>query len=184
MAKLQPHEYLKALKIKSGLSNKEIAQNAKPAQSESNVSRIISGENENPTILSLVAVVRQLNGSLDKMYGIKEDEDESLRSLAGALRQRVEDQRENIVSLQDALARQDSIHAQRMADMKESYNERMADFRNRLDREEARCNSLQKETRRLRGINTVAIVTTVLVTIVALYVVIDALNGGWGLIRY
>jgi hypothetical protein len=68
--------------------------------------------------------------------------------------------------------------------MKESYNERMADFRNRLDREEARCNTLQKETRRLRGINTVAIVTTVLVTIVALYVVIDALNGGWGLIRY
>ena len=102
----------------------------------------------------------------------------------GALRQRVEDQRENIVSLQDALARQDSIHAMRMTDMKESYNERMADFRSRLDREEARCNSLQKETRRLRGINTVAIVTTVLVTIVALYVVIDALNGGWGLIRY
>lgn len=172
------------MKIKSGLSNKEIAQNAKPEQSESNVSRMINGENVNPTILSLVAVVRQLNGSLDKMYGIKEDEDESLRSLVGALRQRVEDQRENIVSLQDALARQDSIHAQRMADMKESYNERMADFRNRLDREEARCNSLQKETRRLRGINTVAIVTTVLVTIVALYVVIDALNGGWGLIRY
>lgn len=172
------------MKIKSGLSNKEIAQNAKPEQSESNVSRMINGENVNPTILSLVAVVRQLNGSLDKMYGIKEDEDESLRSLVGALRQRVEDQRENIVSLQDALARQDSIHAQRMADMKESYNERMVDFRSRLEREEARCNSLQKETRRLRGINTVVIVTAVLLTIVALYVVIDALNGGWGLIRY
>ena len=184
VSELQPHEYLKALKIKSGLSNKEIAQNAKPAQSESNVSRIISGENENPTILSLVAVVRQLNGSLDKMYGIKEDEDESLRSLVGALRQRVEDQRENIVSLQDALARQDSIHAMRMADMKESYNERMADFRSRLEREESRCNSLQRETRRLRGINTVVIATAVLLTIVALYVVIDALNGGWGLIRY
>lgn len=181
---MQPHEYLKALKIKSGLSNKEIAQNAKPAQSESNVSRIISGENDNPTILSLVAVVRQLNGSLDKMYGIKEDEDENLRSLAGALRQRVEDQRENIVSLQDALARQDSIHTQRMADMKESYNERMADYRSRLEREEARSNTLQKETRRLRVINTAAIAAMVLVIIVALYVVIDAFNGGWGLIRY
>ena len=181
---MQPYEYLKAWKIKVGLTNKEIANNAQPSQSESNVSRIISGENDNPSVMSVVPIVKVLHGSLDKMYGITEDEEESLRSLVGALRQRVDDQRENIVSLQDALARQDSIHAMRMTDMKESYNERMADFRSRLDREEARCNSLQKETRRLRGINTVAIVTTVLVTIVALYVVIDALNGGWGLIRY
>lgn len=179
---MQPYEYLKALKIKASLSNKEIAQKAK--QSESNVSRIISGENDNPSILSIVAIVKALNGSLDKMFGITEDEEESLRSLAGALRQRVEDQRENIVSLQDALARQDSIHAQRMTDMKESYNERMADFRSRLEREEARSNTLQKETRRLRIINTAAIATMVLVIIVALYVVIDAFNGGWGLIRY
>ena len=181
---MQPHEYLKALKIKSGLSNKEIAQNAKPAQSDSNVSRIISGENENPTILSLVAVVRQLNGSLDKMYGIKEDEDESLRSLAGALRQRVEDQRETIVSLQDALVRQDELHKQRMADMKEAHTERSADYRSQLEREQARCNTLQKETRRLRVINTIAVVTAAIAIAVAMYFVIDANNGGWGLIRY
>ena len=181
---MQPHEYLKALKIKSGLSNKEIAQNAKPAQSESNVSRIISGENENPTILSLVAVVRQLNGSLDKMYGIKEDEDESLRSLAGALRQRVEDQRENIVSLQDALARQDELHKRRMADMKEAHTERSADYRSQLEREQARCNTLQKEARRLRVMNTIAVVTAAIAIAVAMYFVIDANNGGWGLIRY
>lgn len=181
---MQPHEYLKALKIKTGLSNKEIAQNAKPQQSESNVSRIISGENDNPTILALVAIVKQLNGSLDKMYGIQEDEDESLRSLVGALRQRVEDQRENIVSLQNALASQDAIHAQRMADMKETYNERVADFRSRLEREEARSNSLQREIRRIRVINTGLAIAITVVAVVALYVVIDALNGGWGLIRY
>ena len=133
---MQPYEYLKALKIKASLSNKEIAQKAQ--QSESNVSRIFNGENDNPSILSIVAIVKVLHGSLDKMFGITEDEEESLRPLVGALRQRVDDQRENIVSLQDAQARQDAIHAERIADMREAFNEQKSEFRNRLEREEAR----------------------------------------------
>ena len=179
---MQPYEYLKALKIKSSLSNKEIAQKAQ--QSESNVSRIFNGENDNPSILSIVAIVKVLHGSLDKMFGITEDEEESLRPLVGALRQRVDDQRENIVSLQDAQARQDAIHAERIADMREAFNEQKSEFRNRLEREEARSNSLQREVRRLRTVNTAMAATIVLVVIVALYIVIDALNGGWGLIQY
>lgn len=179
---MQPHEYLKALKIKTSLSNKEIAQ--KTQTSESNISRMLSGENNNPSILSLVPVVKVLNGSLDAMFGIKADEDENLRSLAGALKQRVEDQRETMVSLQDALARQDTLHAQRMADMKEAYAERSADYRSQLEREQARCNTLQKETRRLRTINTIAVAALVLVAVVASYIVIDAFNGNWGLIQY
>jgi predicted RNase H-like nuclease (RuvC/YqgF family) len=105
-------------------------------------------------------------------------------SVTNYLRQRVEDQRENIVSLQNALASQDAIHAQRMADMKETYNERVADFRSRLEREEARSNSLQREIRRIRVINTGLAIAIAVVAVVALCVVIDALNGGWGLIRY
>lgn len=179
---MQPYEYLKALKIKASLSNKEIAQKAQ--QSESNVSRIFNGENDNPSVMSVVPIVKVLHGSLDKMYGITEDEEESLRSLVGALRQRVDDQRENIVSLQEARARQDELHAKHIADMKESFNEQKADFRNRLEREEARSNSLQREVRRLRTVNTAIAATIVLVVIVALYIVVDAFNGGWGLIRY
>jgi hypothetical protein len=71
-----------------------------------------------------------------------------------------------------------------MADMKETYNERVADFRSRLEREEARSNSLQREIRRIRVINTGLAIAIAVVAVVALYVVIDALNGGWGLIRY
>ena len=179
---MQPHEYLKALKIKSSLSNKDIAQ--KTGQSESNVSRMISGDNDNPSVLALVPVVKFLNGSLDAMFGITADEDENLRSLAGALKQRVEDQRETMVNLQDALTRQDELHKQRMADMKAAAKERMDDFRSQLDREQERCNTLQKEARRLRAINTIAIATAVIAIAVAMYFVIDANNGGWGLIRY
>ena len=179
---MQPYEYLKALKIKASLSNKEIAQKAK--QSESNVSRIITGENDNPSILAIVPIVKVLHGSLDKMFGITEDEEESLRSLVGALRQRVDDQRETMVSLQDALVRQDELHKQRMADMKEAHTERSADYRSQLEREQSRCNTLQKETRRLRVINTIAVVTAAIAIAVAMYFVIDANNGGWGLIRY
>ena len=179
---MQPYEYLKALKIKASLSNKEIAQKAQ--QSESNVSRIISGENDNPSILSIVAIVKVLHGSLDKMFGITEDEEESLRSLVGALRQRVDDQRENIVSLQEARARQDELHAKHIADVRESCKERLADYSAQLDRERSRVDSLQQEIRRIRVINTAVAITIAVVAVVALYVVIDALNGGWGLIRY
>lgn len=179
---MQPHEYLKALKIKASLSNKEIAQKAQ--QSESNVSRIVTGENDNPSILSIVPIVKVLHGSLDKMYGISEDEEESLRSLAGALRQRVEDQREIISGLQESIARQDALHAQRLSDIRESHTERLADYRSQLEREQARVDSLQKEIRRIRVINTAVAITIAVVAVVALYVVIDALNGGMGLIRY
>lgn len=179
---MQPYEYLKALKIKASLSNKEIAQ--KSQVSESNVSRIISGENDNPSILSLVPIVKVLQGSLDKMFGIAENEDESLRSLAGSLRQRVEDQRDIITGLQESIARQDAFHAQRLADIRESHAERFADLRTQLEREQARVDSLQREIRRIRVINTAVALTIAVVAVVALYVVIDALNGGWGLIRY
>ena len=179
---MQPYEYLKALKIKASLSNKEIAQKAQ--QSESNVSRIISGENDNPSILSIVAIVKVLHGSLDKMFGITEDEEESLRSLVGALRQRVDDQRENIVSLQEARVRQDELHAKHIADVRESCKERLADYSAQLERERSRVDTLQKEIRRIRVINTAVVITIAVVAVVALYVVIDALNGGWGLIRY
>lgn len=179
---MQPYEYLKALKIKASLSNKEIAQKAQ--QSESNVSRIISGENDNPSILSIVAIVKVLHGSLDKMFGITEDEEESLRSLVGALRQRVDDQREIITGLQESIARQDALHAQRLADIRESHAERLADLHTQLEREQARVDSLQREIRRIRVINTAVAITITVVAVVALYVVIDALNGGWGLIRY
>lgn len=177
-----PHEYLKALKIKAGLSNKDIAQAAK--QSESNTSRIITGENDNPSVLSLVPIIKTLHGSLDAMYGIKQDEDENLRSLAGALKQRVEDQHENIVSLQDALARQDDLHKQRMEDMKAAAKDRIDDFRAQLEREQDRCNTLQKELRRIRVVNTVISITASIMVILALYMVIDAMNGSWGLIRH
>ena len=179
-----PHEYLKALKIKSGWSNKEIAKNAQPPQSESNVSRIMSGENDNPSILSIVAIVKPLHGSLDKMYGITEDEEESLRSLVGAMRQRVDDQREIITGLQDSIARQDALHSQRLADIRESHAERLADMHVQLAREQSRVDSLQKEIRRIRVINTAVALPIAVVAVVALYVVIDALNGTWGLIRY
>ena len=179
---MQPYEYLKALKIKASLSNKEIAQKAQ--QSESNVSRIFNGENDNPSVLSIVAIVKVLHGSLDKMFGITEDEEESLRSLVGAMRQRVDDQREIITGLQQSIERQDAIHAQRLEDIKAANNERLADYRSQLEREQSRVDSLQKEIRRIRVINTAVAITIAVVAVVALYVVIDALNGGWGLIRY
>lgn len=179
---MQPHEYLKALKIKSSLSNKEIAQKAQ--QSESNVSRIISGENDNPSVLSIVPILKILHGSLDKMYGIQEDEEESLRSLVGALRQRVDDQREIITGLQESIVRQDAIHAQRLDDIKALNTERLSDYKDQIKREQDRCNTLQKEIRRIRVINTAVAITIAVVTMVGLYVVIDALNGGWGLIQY
>ena len=125
-----------------------------------------------------------LCGKWSKRFGITEDEEESLRSLVGALRQRVDDQRENIVSLQEARARQDELHAKHIADVRESCKERLADYSAQLERERGRVDTLQREIRRIRVINTAVAITIAVVAVGALYVVIDALNGGWGLIRY
>lgn len=212
------HEYLKALKIKASLSNNEIAQ--KTGISISNLSRILSGENDNPSWLTLVPLFQELHGSMDAAAGLTDDNDENLASLVGALRQRIDDQkaiidnqqrtfdfrvndyekrledknevlaeRQRILQKQadDAIA----VYTQRLTRTTEVYEERLKEHKNQLQRErdsyadlQKRYDMLQRDMIRIRRIDSIMTVGLVILAIVAIYLTIDALNGGWGLILY
>lgn len=60
--------YLKALKKETGKSLQQIAEGCEIPLST--VSRIFSGDTENPTFHSIAAIVKFLGGSLDELAGI------------------------------------------------------------------------------------------------------------------
>ncbi len=61
-------ERLKALKNKQKLTTAQIAELS--GVSESTVSRILSGQGDNATFSTMVAIVTAMNGSLDEVAGI------------------------------------------------------------------------------------------------------------------
>lgn len=200
------HEHLNALKIKACLSKTEIAQES--GISISNVSRIFSGENDNPSILTLVPIVKVLNGSLDLIYGLRAGEDENLASLVGALKQRLLDKQALIEHQEKVLENRVAEYERRLAEHKDAINSRrsifnnqiaayekhIADLKEQLAREKDHNQDLkqqvadaQKEVQRTHRTNlalSICVAIMAIMLVFALYLVIDAFNGIWGLIQY
>lgn len=200
------HEHLNALKIKASLSKTEIAQES--GISISNVSRIFSGENENPSILTLVPILKVLNGSLDLIYGLRDEEEENLVSLVGSLKQRILDQ-QTIIDHQNKTA-EDRVaeYERRLAEHKEAivtrrslfsgqvaaYEKHIADLKEQLQREKDHNLDLkqqvvdsQKEVSRIHKADlalSICVAIMAIIVVMSIYIAIDALDGGWGWIRY
>lgn len=203
--------YFKTLISKDPRPNQEIAQ--KIGMSPSNLSRILSGDNDNPSWLSAVALAKELGGSLDEAAGIVSDEKRDLSTLVGAQQQRIEDQRAIIENQQRTfdfrvndyekrLADKDAVLATRQAILqkqaddvlatykerleltRESYEVRLKEHKDQLQRERDRCNSLQTEIGRMRKTDTILSVVVAIITLIAMYIVFDAFNGAWGFIQY
>ena len=66
-------EYLKELKENCKLTTKQISSLS--GVPESTISRILSGQTDNPTFDSVCAIVNAMGGSLDKLYGTRSDSD-------------------------------------------------------------------------------------------------------------
>ena len=66
-------EYLKRLKDQSKMSAKEIAN--KSGIPEATISRILSGQTEDPYFSNISAIVIAMGGSLDKLCGITKTSD-------------------------------------------------------------------------------------------------------------
>lgn len=203
---MQLHEHLKALKIKASLSNTEIAQES--GVSISNISRIFSGENDNPSILTLVPILKALHGSLDLIYGLRAGEDENLASLVGSLKQRLLD-KQALIDHQDKIM-EDRVaeYERRLAEHKDTiatrrsifneqivaYEKHISDLKEQLAREKDHNQDLkqqvadaQKEVSRIHKADlalSICVAIMAVIVIFALYLVVDSFNGGWGLIRY
>ena len=65
------NEYLKELKESCKLTTKQISNLS--GVPESTISRILSGQTDNPTFDSVCAIVNAMGGSLDKLYGTRSD---------------------------------------------------------------------------------------------------------------
>lgn len=200
------HEHLKALQLKASLSKTEIAQES--GISISNVSRIFSGENDNPSILTLVPILKVLNGSLDLIFGLRAGEDENLASLVGSLKQRILDQQAIIDHQNKVLEERVAEYERRLAEHKETivtrrslfseqvaaYEKHIADLKEQLQREKDHNLDLkqqvvdsQKEVSRTHKADlalSVCVAIMAIIVIFALYLVVDCFNGAWGLIQY
>ncbi|MGM9634874.1 MAG: helix-turn-helix domain-containing protein [Candidatus Avispirillum sp.] len=74
------NEYLKELKENCKLTTKQIS--GMSGIPESTISRILSGQTDNPTFDSVCAIVKAMGGSLDKLCGTQTDSvSEDLSSL-------------------------------------------------------------------------------------------------------
>ncbi len=208
---LELHEYLKSLKTKASLSNSDLAQ--KSGVSIANLSRILSGENDNPSWQTLVPLFRVLNGSMDAAAGIHQDEVENMASVAGALQQRVNDQKEiidnqqrifdyRIQDYEKRLADKDRVLAERqtilerqISEMKQTcddrmdtqkkfYDVRLDEHKKQLERERNQIDLYRSEMNRMRKVDTALSVALAVAVVVALYILLDAFNGAWGFIVY
>ena len=204
------HEHLNALKIKASMSKTEIAQES--GISISNVSRIFSGENDNPSILTLVPILKVLNGSLDLIYSLRTDDDENLASLVGSLKQRLLDQKATIDRQDKNLEDRVAEYERRLVEHKEAittrrsiFNEQVAayekhieDLKHQLQREkeysknvERQMEEAQKEVNRIHKADLALSVgmaimgaVALLAVATAIYFIFDALNPAWGIIRH
>lgn len=95
-------EQLKAMKQRKNISASEIAQ--KSGIPESTVSRILNGQTENPTFVTIVAIVKAMGGSLDELVGIEHPAPEAKcctinEELTSALREKIADAKEQVTEL-------------------------------------------------------------------------------------
>lgn len=81
------NEYLKELKESCKLTTKQISSLS--GVPESTISRILSGQTDNPTFDSVCAIVNAMGGSLDKLYGTRSDSDTEDTSSLLALYEKV-----------------------------------------------------------------------------------------------
>lgn len=80
-------EYLKELKENCKLTTKQISSLS--GVPESTISRILSGQTDNPTFDSVCAIVNAMGGSLDKLCGTQTDSDTKAASPLLALYEKV-----------------------------------------------------------------------------------------------
>lgn len=80
-------EYLKELKENCKLTTKQISSLS--GVPESTISRILSGQTDNPTFDSVCAIVNAMGGSLDKLCGMQTDSDTETASPLLALYEKV-----------------------------------------------------------------------------------------------
>lgn len=208
---MELHEYLNALILKASITKSALAQ--KSGVSIANLSRILSGDNDNPSWQTLVPIFRELNGSMDAAADLRQDEMENMTSLVGALRQRVEDQKDIIENQQRTfdfrvqdyekrLAEKDRVLIERqtilerqnaemkttcdsrMETQKNFYDERLAEHKKQLERERQQIELYRNEINRMRKADTALSVGIAVIALLAMYVVLDAFNGSWGLIVY
>lgn len=178
---LELHEYLNALIIKASLTKTTLAQ--KSGVSIANLSRILSGDNDNPSWQTLVPLFRVLKGSMDAAADLRQEDVENMTSLVGALRQRVEDQKDIIENQQRTfnfrvqdyekrlaekdkvlIERQEILERQnaemkttcdsRMETQKNFYDERLAEHKKQLERERAQIELYRDEMSRMRKADT------------------------------
>lgn len=66
-------EFLKKLKDESKLTTKQISELS--GIPESTISRIMSGQTDNPSFDSICAIVKAMGGSLDAVFGVNNKSD-------------------------------------------------------------------------------------------------------------
>lgn len=87
-------ERLKEMKKRKNITASEIA--AKSGIPESTVSRILNGQTENPTFVTIAAIVKAMDGSLDELAGIDKPEPEKQcctinEDYIGSLKEKISD---------------------------------------------------------------------------------------------
>ena len=95
-------ERLKSMKQRKNISASEIAN--KSGIPESTVSRILNGQTENPTFVSIVAIVKAMDGSLDELVGIEHPVSEKQcctinEEYTASLKDKIADSKEQISDL-------------------------------------------------------------------------------------
>ena len=86
-------ERLRALKDKSGMTSKEIAEKSKIP--ESTVTRILSGKTENPTIITVMAMTKAMGGTSADIF----DDDAQIIPSANAIVSDAEKRHSEVVDL-------------------------------------------------------------------------------------
>lgn len=153
-------EYLKALKTKKNLTAQYISE--KSGISVSNISRIFNGENDNPSWNTIVPIFKAMGGSLDIAAGIQNQDLADANSLVIALQQRNVDLKETITEQKENIV---------------FYKDRLSSEREALAVERA-------ENRTLRRVIIALVMALVVFAAFSIYIVADAFNGSWGIIRY
>ncbi len=163
----------------SGKSNKAIAELT--GMSESTVSRYLNGE-QSPPFDFVQKLAESLDLSLDELTGNPTgakhaEENAALAALRESFEKRLEDKRDHIASLKTRIERMEAAHIAEIERLEEHHAKELAkaekvaeDRRKRMDRKNI-----------IIGILAGMIV---LISLFALYWVLDALNGDWGKIRY
>lgn len=148
-------EYLKALKTKKNLTAAEIAQ--KSGISISSISRILSGENDNPSWQTIVPIFKIMGGSMDAAAGIQSEDAAQSAGMVAVLQQRIQDLKENVAE----------------------YKEQLEEERKARKEEHAILESERRENRTLRRV----IIGLIVAFVLMFYLFVDSRNPEWGIFQ-